>query len=314
MQIPSIRKHIHHGLFISLLALSITACDKEEATVTLSLPDTPALASPDDDNADGDGTIALEIPNQTPVVDGDTATTEASTVENSQADAPEYPFKKLALESQLSQKFGRNVVASNQFIPDGFYPLGWSKDGNKFAYASQYITNGSAEGSTFNVYIQDLVTDEIIWKTSSKTSAKSTQKTNQWEQQKEAVLAALNKYKIAINSDFPLHSPPIVLKKDTLSYKIKVQKSKKYASLKGYEVFLKSSRKGIKKVANEHFKKRSFDEVGSKRQAHILGYLQGKNPNRIALLVGILELGWEGKKIVRYKVVGASLTAGKWKK
>jgi len=78
-------------------------------------------------------------------------------------------------------------------------------------------------------------------------------------------------------------------------------------------VLLKSSKKGIKKVANEYFKKRASDEVGSKTQVHIMGYLRGNNPNRIALLAGILEQGWEGTKTVHYKVIGASLTAGKWR-
>ena len=288
---------------LSLFILAITACsDKEEVSLTLTDPTTPAIteATTGDQKVieaikNDDDTLALTIPEQSPP-----------------PVTPDYPFKSLALESQLEKKFGRNVTGSSSFMPEGFYPLGWSEDGDKFAYASQQVINGASDPSTFNVFVQDLITDKIIWRTPPEKSSKHSKNTNRWELYKSTVLSELKKHNISLNSDLSLQSPPISLKKDTLSYKVKVLRSKKYSSLKGYKILLKSSKKGIKKVANVTFKNKFFDEVGSKSQVHILGYLQGANPKRIGLLVGVLELRSKGVQSVRYKIVGASLTAGKW--
>ncbi|RTZ63653.1 MAG: hypothetical protein DSZ29_06610 [Aquificaceae bacterium] len=304
-QRKSTLKTVTNASLLSLFIVTITACnDKEETSVTLTHPTLPAITIPTTANApkelepskNDEDTLALAIPEKPP--------TPAM---------PEYPFSALALNSQLEKKFGRNVTDSNSFTAEGFYPLGWSKNGNIFAYASQYLTVGATDKSTFDVFIQDLVSDKIIWKTPSEKPSNLAKNINRWDAHKKAILAAFDKYNISLSSDFSLQHAPILLKKDTLSYKVKVVKAAKSPVLSGYKVLLKSSKKGIKKIANEHFKKRASDEVGSKTQVHIMGYLRGNNPNRIALLAGILEQGWEGTKTVRYKVIGASLTAGKWR-
>ena len=303
-QRQSVLKTVVNTSFLSLFILATTACsDKEEVSLTLTHPKSPAITTAADIPEiveaikNDDDTLALTIPKESPAPSA----------------VPDYPFNALALNSQLENKFGRNVTDSNLFTPEGFYPLGWSKKGDKFAYASQYLTVGATDKSTFDVFIQDLVSDKIIWKTPSKQPVNLTKNINRWNLHKEAILAAFDKYNISLSSDFSLQQAPIFLKKDTLSYKVKVAKSTKSTVLSGYEILLKSSKKGIKKVANEQFKKRASDEVGSKTQVHIMGYLSGNNPNRIALLAGILEQGWEGTKTVRYKIIGASLTAGKWR-
>lgn len=294
-----------HLWFLSLLILLTTACsDNETSEVKLTHPVTPAISTTT--NNSNEINVVVET------INDDTVELAIPPKPLSQTTLQTSPFKILALKAQLEQKFGRNVIDSQLFLPEGFYPLGWSKDGNKIAYASQRLISGASDKPTFDVFIQDLITDKIIWKSSSKKSNNKANNINYGGLNKEKILAELEKNKIQTSTDFSLQHSPIILKKDTVSYKVKVATSKKHSSLKGYEVLLKSSQKGIKKVANEQFKKRHSDEVGSKSQVHILGYLQGANPSRIALLIGVLELGWEGTKTVRYKVIGASLTAGKW--
>ena len=309
-QRKSTLKTVVNTSFLSLFIVAITACsDKEEVSVTLTHPASPAITT-----ATADAQKAADTQKVVEAIKNDDETLALTIPKKSPPSAtPEYPFQSLALGSQLETKFGRNVTASNSFTPEGFYPLGWSKNGDKFAYASQHITNGTTDASTFNVFVQDLITDKVIWRTPPAKSSLHTENINRWELHKKSILAALKKNKISLDSDFSLQSPPIALKKDTLSYNVKVLRSKKYSSLRGYEILLKSSQKGIKKVANETFKNKSFDAIGSKSQVHVLGYMQGANPNRIGLLVGILELGSNGTQSVHYKIVGASLTAGKWR-
>ena len=48
-------------------------------------------------------------------------------------------------------------------VDEGFFPIGWSEDGTRFAYGwfatQRMITNGSQ----LTVIVQDLVTDEVLW-------------------------------------------------------------------------------------------------------------------------------------------------------
>jgi len=190
-QRKSILKTVTKASLLSLFIVTITACnDKEETSVTLTHPTLPAITIPTTANApkelepskNDDDTLALAIPEKPP--------TPAM---------PEYPFSALALNSQLEKKFGRNVTNSNSFTAEGFYPLGWSKNGNKFAYASQYLTVGATDKSTFDVFIQDLVSDKIIWKTPSEKASNLTKNINRWDAHKKDILAAFDKYNISLS-------------------------------------------------------------------------------------------------------------------
>ena len=295
----------------SLLVFAITACnDKEAPSVTLvnpaSIPKTIDMDDASTTNNTNITTAELSLPNQPSPVN-EVVETEPSVI------AKNYPFNSLDLDTQLKELFGTDVITSTLFQTEDFYPLGWSKDGEKFAYASHHQITDTKANSMFDVYIQDLVSDKIIWQTPAEKTSDLAKNMNRWEQHKSSILSALKKNNITLSDNFSLQHAPIMLKKDTLSYKIKVSKATDPSLIKGYEIFLKSSLKGTKKVAKETFKISTKGTVGSKGQAHILGYLQGDNPSRIAILVGVLGYEWEGTNTVHYKIIGASLKAGKWR-
>ena len=54
-------------------------------------------------------------------------------------------------------------------------------------------------------------------------------------------------------------------------------------------------------------------DYGSKEKVAVIGYFQGADKTRVATLLGLMETGWEGTRVMRYKIIGASLKYGKWR-
>ena len=57
------------------------------------------------------------------------------------------------------------IAQSFEFSPpegEGFFPIGWSSDGNVFAFGWFHTTIAITNGSQLQVAIQDLVTDEDL--------------------------------------------------------------------------------------------------------------------------------------------------------
>ncbi|MGB1309675.1 MAG: hypothetical protein ACPG47_00620, partial [Leucothrix sp.] len=104
-----------------------------------------------------------------------------------------------------------------------FYPLGWSKDG-KLAYAVE--PPDEAVGAYFlNVYIQDLVTDKILWQHKYQSEPESTTGIQSfaayWQANQAKMKARLKKYKIKQATDSVLFAGAISNKGDRLNYVVK---------------------------------------------------------------------------------------------
>jgi hypothetical protein len=63
-----------------------------------------------------------------------------------------------------SQEVRYNGPASGEQEGVGFFPIGWSENGRKFAYGWFEMTQMISNGSKISIRIQDLVTDEILFR------------------------------------------------------------------------------------------------------------------------------------------------------
>lgn len=222
---------------------------------------------------------------------------------------PSQQLNRIHLKNQNSKVFSENSL----LMEDEFYLLGWSANGEKIAYAIRDETDAAALFSV-GVYIQDLVSDKIIWGIKKEAELDELNNINDyWRENKQQITAGLEQHKIIQGDNFALQNAPISYNGNTFNYTLKTTKVTGREELKTYQVLLTSTAKGSKEIANVTLKTRG-DQLGGKEKIAVIGYFQGSDKARVATLIGLLESGWEGSRIVRYKIIGASLKYGKWHK
>jgi hypothetical protein len=191
------------------------------------------------------------------------------------------------------------------FKGDQFYPLGWSPNGEKFAYG--IVREGSAKRE---VYIQDLVTDKVVWHITTGTEFNNYATENNSIESDQKILVGLKRYEIKQNDHIAIKNAPISYRGDVFNYTVKSSTANN-GHLMAYKVLLNSQTKGGKEISNVTLKELS-EQYGNKEKVAVLGYFQGGNKARVATLLGLLETAPKGVRVMRYKIVGASLKYGKW--
>ena len=308
------------GICLSLLVLSGCGNDPEPEK---SLP--PLVV----DTAERFAPVELKIPG----VGGDEVVAEKGDVtvmalpdqsiptEDAAADKPAGPVtsvdipRPLLLSEVVHTRFSNLLQGTSELpiIDAVFYPLGWSKDG-KFAYAIE--PPDEAVGSYFlNVYVQDLVTDKVLWQDKYQSPAESDAGFRSfaayWMAKESDIKARLNKYGIELMQEGVLFAGPINYKDDQIKYQ--VQKKLKaqpnfgnVAMVSEYQIEVASTTRGKKSVHKETYK-----APLSVLDVDVIGYLRGDDPERVAILVGGVKRGWEGPPHVTwFKVIGTNLRRG----
>ena len=191
------------------------------------------------------------------------------------------------------------------FKGDQFYPLGWSSNGKKFAYG--IVREGSVNKE---VYIQDLVTDKVVWKITTSTEFSNDTIGNTSIVNEQKITAGLKRYKIIQKDHIAIKNAPISYRGDVFNYTVKSATANN-GQLTAYQVLLNSKTKGGKEISNVTLKE-PLEPYGNKEKVAVLGYFQGGNKARVATLLGLLETAPKGVRVMRYKIVGASLRYGKW--
>lgn len=304
---------------VTLSALLIMSCSeeqppqKETAPLTLNTDDTKAVAlkipgvgdEPDvaELKTDASGAITGSIERSEVPVDPDTGN-----ISNAEIPPP------LLLSDVLHNRFS-NVQqgAAVPMLEAVFYPIGWSTDG-KFAYAIE--PPDEAVGAYFlNVYIQDLVTDKILWQDKYQSKPETTTGIQSfagyWQTNEVKMKALLKQYNIKQNTQSVLFAGAINNKDDRISYV--VQKKLKgqpdfgnLAMVTDYQVQVSSDKFGTKRVHSEQYKK-----IISVLDVDVIGYLRGQDKDRVALLIAGVRRGWEGPPHTTwFKVVGTNLNHG----
>jgi len=294
-------------LFLTgLLLVSLLACENEKpetisSELDLHLPNigngqfsSPNPPSHDNLNAD--------------IVETETTKEEEPLTESDQ----QFSLNSIHLKAKNSKIFAQNG-SSALFMEDEFYLLGWSADGEKIAYAIKHETDAAALFSV-GVYIQDLVSDKIIWGMKKEMELEKLNNIKDyWKENQQQIMKGIDQHKIILGNNFTLKDLPISYNNDQFSYTVKTTKASVSTELKGYRILLRSKNKGSKEIAKVALKIRG-NLIGGKEKVAVIGYFQGSDKARVATLVGLLESGWEGSRIVRYKIIGASLKYGKWYK
>jgi len=197
------------------------------------------------------------------------------------------------------------------FVKDTFYPLGYSSDG-KFAYIIEHDTD-PADIVHIETFIQDLVSDTIVWKNSYRIEnyKKRPNFKTFWKTKHNKIEKQLNIYGIK-PSAITLQTGQHFYKKDsfTLSSKMATYYSEDWASnfLNTSTIYINSKKRGRKTINEEFYKNASSDSLARKPMA----FLPSSNTSkRVAILVGTVKRGWEGPPHnLTYEIVGANLSVG----
>jgi len=198
-----------------------------------------------------------------------------------------------------------------QFVQDTFYPLGYSANNRKFAYIIEHDSD-PADFVYIETFIQDLVTDKIIWHNSYRVDdyQKRVNFKIFWKQRYALIEKQLANYgirptSIVVKANHTFHKHD----KFWLSYKMATYYSKDWASnfLTVSTIYLNAKRKGHKTI-NERFYKKGTQVLARKPMAFLPSF---KNLKRVAILVGDIRRGWEDPPHnLHYEIVGANLMVG----
>ncbi len=222
----------------------------------------------------------------------------------------EYP-KPLNLEKSAFSIFSsyNSGIQEAPFLHDTFYILGYNK--GKIAYSIDYETD-PRDMVHIETFIQDLVTDEIVWKHEFKKEDNITNINFKsfWNENHKTVIDSMKDYNITLNNHFSLQTDEPHYRNDTLKLTSKTQKEyyKDWGTqfVKSSTLYLGSKEKGQKIIDTKSYNDSQLLE------REILGFLNIEKGNRrIAVIVANLYRGWEGPPhVLGYEIIGASLSVG----
>ncbi len=291
-----------------LLLVSLTACEEEKpetTSINLNLPNVDGVLPPP--------IVVFSDEEQAPL---ESVASQQSEVQQVQQQAPmvgqDY-LNSANLVAKSKPLFAPDLLDS-LFLGDNFYPLGWSPDGEKFAYM---IVRGEEGGREMfsGVFIQDLVTDNIIWELKKTPRQSENTIENFWRGNHQKIQAQLDKNKIKLGSaGLEINTTSLAYNGAEFDYTVKAKQTTD-GQIVSYRVLLKSSAKGSKEISKATLKtiNRQNGDYGNKEKIAVIGYFQGADKARVATVLGLMETGWEGTRIMRYKIIGASLKYGKWR-
>lgn len=188
-----------------------------------------------------------------------------------------------------------------------FTAVGFSKDG-KFAWIKQH-PQGESDFIYYRYYIQDLVTDNILWQAPYEydpTLPDSTQAKG-LDSLKVIFQDKLAAYGITKNSLKQL-KPPVVTRFDTLDviFTKEAVLSDLGEALGEITITVRSKLKGDKQVYHKKF----GGELPWFVDIALSGYIRSPYEDRVALIIRKMDWGFEGIRYVNYDVVGVHLRAG----
>ena len=205
----------------------------------------------------------------------------------------------------------KSTTSQTPFIEERFYPLGYSDDG-KMAYMLEYYT-GNSGMVHIETYVQDLVSDEIVWQHRFKTEENATNInfTSFWTKNQKKIEAELNIYNINPFNKLWLKTEPISYGNNTFSLSSKVHKSHakdlNLDLVDSSTVSIHSTSKGEKSI-----NKKEYDPSSYLLDRQAIGFIPlGKENKRAAVVVATIYHGGEGSEpIISYEIIGANLAMG----
>jgi hypothetical protein len=226
---------------------------------------------------------------------------------------------KVNLEALVRKSFASFFKKREEIVPEGFYPIGWSKDG-KFAYYLEPVDE-ACDCYFAKLFIVDLKSDKVLWSfdynSESIDDAKQAKKpytlATLWQDKRELFSGKLKEYAIQPQGRFAVQPFPINYGGDQLTADLTL-KEKEGANAEDARLYGVIN-KATLQLISKHNGKKTISEMAYTEamplDVKVLGYLQSPFEPRIAVILLEAYRGYEGPPHVgAVKVAGASLTGG----
>jgi hypothetical protein len=230
---------------------------------------------------------------------------------------------KLRLDGLIRRRFSefyvRRSFGLETLITEGFYPIGWSKDG-KFAYYSEPADE--ACGCYFaKLVILDLRNDKVLWSfdyngmDEQNEDEKNVPKSinDLWRRNRKLFSDKLREHNIVAQRPFNLLLFPINQAGDQLRADLAIKENKDeetrlYGIVSQATLQLISKRNGKKTILD---KKYDSEDDPQPLEMKVMGYTKSPFEPRIAVLLIEVHRGYEGPPHTTHiKIVGSSLSSG----
>lgn len=201
---------------------------------------------------------------------------------------------------------------------DGFYPIGWSRDG-KFAYYSEPVDEEC--GCYFaTLTIIDLRTDKLVWEFKNKPTERMNDKGEPiaddmrklWKRNERMFFEKLREHKIEQQARFVMM--PAAFRSGAKSYTAKVVRAvgddpDGLNRIRKIDLSFSSPSLGKKFLYSAEYK--GEEMYGSPLDAAVAGVFKSPFENRVAVVLIKVQRGWEGPPhTVKPQIAGADLVTG----
>jgi hypothetical protein len=230
---------------------------------------------------------------------------------------------KLRLDGLIRRRFSEYYIKHDYgwetLITEGFYPIGWSKDG-KFAYYSE--PGDEACGCYFaKLVILDLVSDKVLWSFDYNGLDKGDEGrkgaprsiNDLWRTNRKLFSDKLREHNIVPQRPFSLLLFPINQAGDQLTTELKIkenrdEETRPYSIVSQATLQLISKRNGKKTILDKTYGKETDPQPLNLK---VLGYTKSPFEPRIAVVMIEVQRGYEGPPHTTHiKIVGSSLSSG----
>ena len=282
----------------SFSVLAFVSCSKKES---------PALPQ-----QTADAPLTLENTVQEPVSQETTVPDDESHPISLRQDLPPLDVSKIDLQAVKISPFEYAVPDGNTYgrenpygnlreFPD-LYVLGWSNDG-RVALCETIFEEGRG-GSTAHIYIQSLVTDNILWEknySSDELDQESLLKKS-LESDRDRINKAFNQYDISLTDASIKPLPPIFRGKEV---HITVEKEK----LESEDDFTPALKYAVYAEYDGKNKKISSRLHAPAYDVYLCGHIMSPAEDRVMVLYAEEQMSFECTKL-KYQVSGCDLTYG----
>ena len=212
----------------------------------------------------------------------------------------------------------RRQRPGEDFGIEGFYPIGWSKDG-KFAYYVEPVDE-ACHCYFAKLFIVDLKTDKVLWSfdynsefiDEAKKEGRPVTLRTLWRANQKLFSDKLREHGIVRQRKFSLLSFPIAYRRDRIHAGLVTEEKRTltederlYGTIEKVTLRLNSRRHGRKTVLDHSYSELRPLYVG------LVGYVKSPHEPRIATVLLEVIRGYEGPPHTAHlRIVGASLEAG----
>ncbi len=193
-------------------------------------------------------------------------------------------------------------------IPDRFYPIGWSKNGN-FAYIIE-PADEALGNYMMGVVVVSLVSDEIIWDWYTEPGVEDDlYREDVWKKNYDNFKENLNKYGIIQERNMKMEDAYFTSKNKDFILRIETEKNDGndmgIETVSKSRIYLKSPKLGEKLVAEKNY------DASMILGQQIVGCFISPYEDRIAIVVKSERWGYEGPpNIVEFEIFGSNLLTG----